>query len=240
MMQTYALPAHVYACFTADAAVILDVRKDKYIGLSEQQALALYHVVKGWPEPPSIHTNLDFDRHDVDELATTLVNEDLLEPGSISDVTASRTRVPEVVNCLYNDFTARPPHISPGHCLNLLCAIAWGRYSMRRRTLEHIINRVQTRRDKYVHRPDAVDLDEMLELARIFLYLRPFFYSWTGLCLLDSLILLEFMSAYNLFPHCVFGVRTAPFSAHAWVQTGDWALNATVEVTRRFVPILSA
>jgi hypothetical protein len=37
----------------------------------------------------------------------------------------------------------------------------------------------------------------------------------------------------------VFGVKTKPFKAHAWVQSGNMSLNEPCEKSRTFAPIFS-
>ncbi|MGN6210495.1 lasso peptide biosynthesis B2 protein [Asticcacaulis sp.] len=57
-------------------------------------------------------------------------------------------------------------------------------------------------------------------------------------CLSCSLALGRFLARRHLYPRIVLGVRMAPFSAHAWVQTDDLVLNDTVDMVTRYTPIL--
>ena len=57
-------------------------------------------------------------------------------------------------------------------------------------------------------------------------------------CLLDSLALDRFLAKRGLESRLVFGVNAEPFSAHAWLQAGDMALNETVSYARMHTPIL--
>jgi hypothetical protein len=89
----------------------------------------------------------------------------------------------------------------------------------------------------------AADLHErrvqLQELVRIFSYLRPFVFTASKQCLLNSLTLLEFLAKYDLHPRWVFGVQISPFLAHCWVQDGSWVLNGSAQFTGDFKPIMT-
>lgn len=57
-------------------------------------------------------------------------------------------------------------------------------------------------------------------------------------CLLDSLAMRRFLARRGLASHIVFGVNAEPFSAHAWLQADDLALNESVSYARMHTPIL--
>lgn len=57
-------------------------------------------------------------------------------------------------------------------------------------------------------------------------------------CLLDSLAMRRFLARRGLASNIVFGVNAEPFSAHAWLQAGDLALNESVSYARMHTPIL--
>ena len=47
--QKYWLSPHVHVCVTDDYAVLLDLRRDKYIGIGREHLPALAASVVGWP-----------------------------------------------------------------------------------------------------------------------------------------------------------------------------------------------
>lgn len=57
-------------------------------------------------------------------------------------------------------------------------------------------------------------------------------------CLPRSLAFQALARRRGLATSLVFGVKTAPFEAHCWVQDDDLVLNDTVERVRIFTPIL--
>lgn len=59
-------------------------------------------------------------------------------------------------------------------------------------------------------------------------------------CLQRSIAMLDTLSAQNLFPDLVIGVKFKPFAAHAWVQEGACVLNDEVDNVAAYTPILVA
>jgi len=68
--------------------------------------------------------------------------------------------------------------------------------------------------------------------------LRPFVFTARDRCLYDSLALLGFLAKERHFPRWVVGVKTSPFGAHSWLQSGGTVVNDHHEYVRRFRPIL--
>jgi hypothetical protein len=57
-------------------------------------------------------------------------------------------------------------------------------------------------------------------------------------CLAWSLALTRLCRRRGHAAHCLLGVASRPFSAHAWVQSGDHLLNDRYDFVRNFTPIL--
>lgn len=57
-------------------------------------------------------------------------------------------------------------------------------------------------------------------------------------CLVDSVALMRILLARGLAADLIFGVRTSPFAAHCWLQTGDHVLSCAQDEARNFTPIL--
>lgn len=106
------------------------------------------------------------------------------------------------------------------------------------RSLAAISRIVATRRARMAMRNGPASPDARQELVAAYLRLRPFAFSAHDRCLHDSLALTHFLTAENVFAHWVIGVRTQPFGAHSWVQSGDTVLNDQHEHVRRYQPIL--
>jgi len=74
------------------------------------------------------------------------------------------------------------------------------------------------------------------QLARRFLRLRGFIPA-SGRCLPASLLLINFLRLSGVAADLVIGVRTHPFEAHCWVETGGKVLNDEIGYCRSFSPI---
>lgn len=61
----------------------------------------------------------------------------------------------------------------------------------------------------------------------------------SAVCLVDSLALMLFLGWRGCAATLVFGVEIPPFTAHAWVQSGDCVLNDAVERIVVYTPILA-
>ena len=72
-----------------------------------------------------------------------------------------------------------------------------------------------------------------------FRQLRPWLYTANNHCLLDSLVAAHYLLRVHCVPRLIVGVRTHPFRAHAWVQSGDIVVDDVVERIQLFTPIMT-
>lgn len=70
--------------------------------------------------------------------------------------------------------------------------------------------------------------------------IAKYFRSPANLCLTRSIALVHGLSRQGCRAELVMGVRSAPFSAHSWVQVGDVVCNDSPEEAARFTPIFVA
>ncbi len=49
-MAHYLLASHVFPCVTDDHVVLLDLRRDRYVGVGRAQTQVLAGAIVGWPE----------------------------------------------------------------------------------------------------------------------------------------------------------------------------------------------
>jgi hypothetical protein len=106
--------------------------------------------------------------------------------------------------------------------------------------LRPLVKRLLGRHDGSRESVSPRTLGVVRRLTRAFCRIRPWFYTAHDRCLVDSLILAEFLHRYGYPARLVIAVHPRPFSAHAWVQVGDCVIDDTVETVRRFAPILVA
>jgi hypothetical protein len=224
-------------CALADAAVLLDLRADRYYGLPQRQSAALSLVVRGWPSLAPDESLLR-DAAYAETLARELAGRGLLT----QDDSLGRSAVPVVLARVDEQLHAwdRADWAAIGgvHCCAF--AIAWARamLELRLRRFAQIVARVERRKAGH-GAGSSFDRAKARLLMHVFRALRPLFYTTVDRCLLDSLVLMEFLALYDLFPTWVIGVRTGPFAAHSWVQHDHYVLNGAPSFVRAFTPILA-
>ncbi|MCK5746451.1 MAG: lasso peptide biosynthesis B2 protein [Oricola sp.] len=85
----------------------------------------------------------------------------------------------------------------------------------------------------------AAAMMELRQRTEIFKRLKPIAARASDECLLNSLALYEFLSAYGFQPQFCIGVRLHNFSAHAWVQAGGYLLDDAALVAASHKPLLT-
>jgi hypothetical protein len=234
-MRRYHMHPQSYLCEVAEGGVVLDLRKNRYIALSQFQMQALGAVVSGWPN----RTETTVALHDAEAVAREFAQLRLLteDPVRGKDATPIEAPLPEA-RLVDLDVTSRPPRMgSYFGALAASSALAW--VLLKGCPLSYVIHRVQRRKQQL---PSNVtfDLARARAAMQAFFWLRPLFYTAKDHCLYDCVVLVEFMAHYGLYPTWIIGVkRFAPFMAHSWVQYRGYAFDGSPENLRAFVPILA-
>lgn len=237
-MSRYFLSAHVHLCLSEGQVILLDLKRDKYLGLGSVESQALGGLIDGWPceELPTVASGpRTDDGGSRDELLASMVQAGLL--------TAAETR-----RRLAPDIALEParaaladlpvaPRLNATHVFKFVLACVTAAVRLKWTTLEKSVKTFEAQKAK---RQGTVqnDIGRVTELVAIFLMLRPFLFTARDACLFDSFALATFLSMYGVFPKWVLGVLAAPFSAHSWLQFGDVVLNDTPEHVLRYQPIL--
>jgi len=234
---TWLLSQHVYVCALADAAVLLDLRSDRYHGLTRRQSTALSLMVRGWPEVPN-DTSASADVLNAEALAHELARQGLLTQDNALGKSARAVVLPRVEEQLHVWDGADWSAIRAANWCAF--ALAWARATLelRLRSLAHTVARIECRKAARRMR-SPFDPAKTRELLHAFRALRPWFYTAFDRCLLDSLVLIEFLALHGQFPTWVIAVRTGPFAAHSWVQHEHYVLNGGPTYVRAFTPILA-
>ena len=236
-MATYFLANHVYICATPDGAVLLDLRKDEYIGMGRSETDALAEIIPAWPTFQAGPSSSDHPRLDPSEVATELLSRNILTTSSSSG------KRPELTLCASPEQAVRPPlwEVAPYAIMDVgraACAIAVARLTLRTIRLERIVERARARKTAGIQRTPVPNGEIIRNAVTKFINLRPFLYTAREFCLFDSLAMLMFLHRFGIYPDWIFGVTTSPFAAHCWLQHGSLVLNSSVEEARTFVPIL--
>jgi Transglutaminase-like superfamily len=252
--DAYGIAPHVHVCVTGEGSVILDLKRDKYLGLGRQETECLAMIVPEWPQPHWTASKLAAPTPELVTEATILCRQLVADGVLIVEVGApvepsalARARR----DCALS-FDMRKEWISVGdeleanvciawsHVCNFLRAFLWARLSLLCRPIEHTVEAIRARKQESRSRsPRAMmQLTEVTELVSAFRLMRPFLFAAEGRCLLHALVLTRFLSRYGIYPNWVIGVATQPWAAHSWVQWENYLLDTNPEKVGRFTPIL--
>lgn len=242
-MQLY-LSTHVHACVAGGQVVLLDVRRDEYMGLSGAQARSLVGYVVGWPIMDA--TQAEAPRLRPEGIRRLLVN--LSARGILTENPEGERYVlpdlPVVQSSLVRERPGVRPVVRLCDGIRLLRASVQAASSLRFRSLESILRYVRDRKQARSNARAAsgaaeLRAEDVREWVKVFICLRPLLFGARKNCLFDSLALVEYLARRRAFPTWVFGVTVAPFAAHCWLQQGSVVYNDAPEHVRRYTPILS-
>jgi hypothetical protein len=217
--------AHARYCVTRKGGVLLDLARNRYYGLTVEQAQQLTHWLSDAPpsgEPPTWLNDLrkrnlvvdDAPRHALPLLRIDVRRElEALGEGQ-------RARVPLRATTI----------------VRFLVACVWARYALSHRSLFDIAHHVASWHADAKLRTLCVNLhDAVCHFRR----LRPFLFASREQCLFHALALAHFLHQQGHHPHWVIGVNPSPWGAHSWLQTEHAILDGTPEQVRLFTPIFA-
>jgi len=239
-MTKYLLSSFAHLWTSDEAGVLLDLRRDKYIGLTDLQMSELSRFVDGWPSMRSSGQ----DKPDaVDAAAASSAVDGLIAAGLLTcDAARGRPATPESLRTASSSLLcfdpSRLPRLRVRGVMALLTVAALAKASSQLFSLETIFNRLHRARTRIQRdRPD--DPARLKELVAEFLAVRPLIYTHRKQCLFDSIVLTGFLHLHGIAATLVIGVKTHPFGAHAWVQYDDYLLNDFPEHALRYSPIVA-
>jgi hypothetical protein len=231
---------HVRACAVDGQVILLDLRRSKYVGVGGTQSRALARSIDGWPglsaEPDSVASAID-----ADTLASPLLAQGLVTrapraapaPKSSSTVTLA-----EATRSLNAEDAVPRPRLGWRRVARVLQTSTATALQLRVRSLGSIADSVFDRMST-CRSDGSLSLDLLQEAVAAYMRLRLYVFSAHDRCLHDSLTLLRFLQAEGISPRWVIGVRTHPFGAHSWLQTGETVVNDQHEHVRAYHPILA-
>lgn len=231
------LAGHVRACRVGDQLIFLDLLRGKYVGIGGPHLAALSDALLGEPAGSDAAEHPD-GAVVVERWIAPLRRLRLLSDTPAAALQRETPPLPEPTAGVTPGSGDRNVRAEWRQLVRLwrstLVATTW----LRRRSLADIAERVADLRLRHSGRRGANSTDEMSAAAAAYLHLRPFVLTTHDRCLDDSLTLIHFLATQGLFPRWVIGVRTHPFGAHSWVQSGEVILNDLPEHVRRYQPIL--
>ncbi len=158
----------------------------------------------------------------------------LVEAGLLSAIPGARPRTFPPPPARSLSAAARRP--TPGRAVKALSANARAARAVADLAFAQILAMASGAADDWAGAPK---LAARLEAEAVrFAQLAPWL-PHSGVCLMRSLQLLLYLRALGHAPTWVFGVRTWPFQAHCWLQSGDVVLDDHLEHVRAFAPIMA-
>jgi hypothetical protein len=236
-MERYLLARHVFVCLSGEQAILLDLHRDQYLALSDESSRLLGHAVIDWPIVPTGSASTPQDvAATVQELtARGLITLDPVRgkpAGMIEHLRPTEALLPRTQ--LFADSRGQRISSRASRLARIAMAAVQARLWLRFRSIEWIVNNLSR---TAVCSP--LDVSATRSLVTLFYEARPFLFSSRNACLFDSLALLLFLRRLGVHPQWIFGVRTGPFAAHCWLQSGHIVLNDTVDNVCSYTPIMS-
>lgn len=237
----YLIERSIYYCYAGSQVVFLDLKRNKYSAIDRQQATVLNGVVAGWEAPDVDAEAIDgsIERNQV----KTAVTKGLLELGILTKCPehgkkAAPTQASRATGDLLVEYEPITPSIRLLHAYRLIKAYLQAVWSLRVSSLAKISDRIEVRKRKANPQPDRNSIADVREIFLVYVRLRPFLFRSNGKCLLDSLVLVEFLHHFNVYPTWVIGVSTDPFLAHSWLEIDGVVINDLAIRANHYVPIL--
>jgi len=239
MNDRYWLTPHVHVRFLREGLIVLDLAQNKYLGARLREGQVLRSVVANWPQDDDLDV-CGSEHASTDEVRATV--ESWCKAGLLTSIEPSsrvRTRpsVEELSravgqNALYG--TVRWHHV-----INFAWAFARSVFALRFVRFDKVVKRVADRKQRKSATEHELDWERAEELTAVFRRLRPFAFSARGRCLLHSLVLIEFLAHYDVFPTWMLGVKARPWGAHSWVQNKNAVFDCGPDQVWEFSPILA-
>jgi Transglutaminase-like superfamily len=241
-MQLLAIPSHVYVCATQDGCVFLDLKRDQYYGLDKDAAAQLDAVVSGWPaliSMPYLRQIVTPEMLAAEPFKSLLDLSLLIQnPGAENPVRCMhRIDMTAALISVGDELEVRG-EIKFHHAASFLSAYVSARYWLAWRGLFSIVTAVQKKKSCESGNQQVCDIFRLAKMVDIFRRLRPYVFGAEGRCLLHALTLVKFLGRYGIYPEWVIGVCTKPWSAHSWVQSGNFLLDTNPEKVCQFTPIM--
>src|SRR5262245_2276154 len=199
-MESYFLAPHVYTCVTEDHVVLLDLRRDKYVGVSRDQMQTVAAQVKGWPlvppAPPPAASGSDVPRSSAraDAVFAKMLAAGMLTTDPAIGKDAKPLELERAADPLVEDDLEIQPAVTFRHVVRFLRASLWAALEMKWRPIERVIATANARKRRKHSAATAMDLDEARRAVGAFIRLRPLLFGAQDACLFDSLALVRYLS----------------------------------------------
>jgi hypothetical protein len=226
----YELPPHIYLCRFSRAAVLLDLKRNRYFGIDACDADELVTLL-GASQTSVMQANeaarparwIERGLLEITDAPSHPFSSDAI--GQHGLLTAPAT--------LHN---GERPSIRLRDAAHFTLACLHAQWALRERPLWDIACNLRA------SAPRATESNTPTALTRTtlrFRRLRPLAFTAREQCLFHALALTHFLRAAGLASTWIIGVRLHPWGAHSWVQHGSMILDATPESVHEFRPIIA-
>jgi hypothetical protein len=235
---------HVHVCVTVDGSVLLDLKRDKYLGFGKEATELLAYVIADWPRPRWSYSIGRLGSKEAvaetGELLGLMAADGLL----VADTDQFTGRTFASGDSMKRDWISIGDElevasvVTTRHVANFVAASLWARGSLAWQPLWEIVETHRAQKACHSSDLDPAHMPEVAGLVGAFRRMRPFVFAAEGRCLLHALTLIKFLLGYGFYPEWVIGVATRHWGAHSWVQWGDYLLDTNPDKVCRFTPIL--
>jgi hypothetical protein len=241
--RSFWLSPLVYVCHLQDGSVILDLLRNKYLGVGKRERRLLTRVVQGWPQLPVAEREKAAEVIDTDEALR--VAGELKSVGILNRETNEALRVDSLCVSVEGDIYSLADEVdlpigaTATDMVDFVAAYVRARMGLRRRDFYRTVMEVQAAKRAVQATRDSPTLAELGKAIGVFRSIRPFVFEAKGQCLLHALSLMRFLLRRGLPTNWVFAVRTNPWGAHTWIQYENLILDSNPERVCEFTPILA-
>lgn len=223
--MAYRTRADLSFCRIDDHLIFLDVEADRYFRLPDKLERAFVAFFAGGVcEEPDIQRLIAARVLTKDRGLANIASAEPIEPACRSALELSAESSPRRLGIL--------PEVA--------AIVLSARLQLATRPLKVILRRLATDRRRHTSRSSssaALDSDHaFVDAVALFRHARLYVPVPTR-CLLDSISIVRFLARRGRAANIVFGVTSAPFSAHCWAQANDLVLNDSVGNVAAYTPI---
>lgn len=218
----YRLRQGLHFCESGDRTVFLDLRSNRYFGLSPANE-SVFRALRAPQTPGATSDQIAAIKH------LDLIEDD---PGIENDISATCRDLPR------DSRAEHPSHLALSTWMVARAATALFRaeYHSRSRSLERIVMQLQRRKAALpTGAPSGVAIEETV---RAFTALGRWV-SPRDRCLPRSIAMAQLLLSRSVPVDLVIGVVPRPFRAHCWVEYQGSVLNDRLENVLTYTPILA-
>ena len=239
----YFMSPLIFTSVTRQGVVLLDLKRNRYLGVSHSDAVVLSRNVEGFP---ALDQRAEFGVAEQAERSKhAAILETFLRRGIVTmrharegNIVSSMVPLHGPLISIGDEITAQA--VNPGpHVPAFLFSLLWSGACLSCVPLRFIVRHVYRRHSAALGKGYTFSVSRTSELVDAFRLIRPYFFRAKEHCLLHALTLVNFLAHYREFPLWVFGVNSDPWTAHSWVQQDHYLLDCNPESVCGLEPILA-